>query len=74
MAGWFAGKVKAKNWFSHHKTGSHTSTEDTRGVRNIEENGTDGTATGKKIIMQAEKAFPPGNVFVAYEFIATQNP
>ena len=43
MVGWFAGKFKAKNWFSH------TLTKDTRGVSNIEENGTDDTATVKKI-------------------------
>ena len=56
------------------KTGSHTLTKDTRGVSNIEENSTDDSATVKKLFMQAEKEFPSGNVFVAYEFMVTQIP
>ena len=40
----------------------------------MEENGTEDTATVKKLLMQAEKAFPPGNVFVAYDFMALQIP
>ena len=63
------GKSKPKNWFSQ------TLTEDTRGVSNIEENSTDDTTTvKKKLLMQAEKAFPSGNVLVAYEFMVTQIP
>ena len=38
----FQGNSKPKNWCSH------TLTKDTRGVSNIEENGTDDTATVKK--------------------------
>ena len=54
------------------KTGSQTLTKNTRRVGNIEENGTDDTATVQKLLVRAEKAFPPGNIFAAYEFIATQ--
>ena len=62
------GNSKPKNWFSH------TLTKGTRGVSNIEENSTDDSATVKKLFMQAEKTFPSGNVFVAYEFMVTQIP
>ena len=51
MVGWFAGKFKAKNWFSH------TLTKDTRGVSNIEENSTDYSATVKNFLCKLRRNF-----------------
>ena len=68
MAGQSAGKIKAK------KLVLTPFSQRYRKVSDIEENGTDDTLTVKKLLIQAEKAFPQGNVVVADDFMVIQIP
>lgn len=68
MAGQFARKIKAKKLVLTHFSQRY------KRVSDIEGSGTDDTATVKKLLMQAEEAFLPGNVVDADDFMVIQIP
>ena len=68
MAGQFARKIKAKKLVLTHFSQRY------KRVSDIEGSGNDDTATVKKLLMQAEKAFLPGNVVDADDFMVIQIP